>query len=102
MIDGEHVGDVLRTLGPKLVRLETANERVGPSVATDRCQVGQVCDRRAGGGILERLEGRIRLEGLSHVLAELRTHPVRGQAANERRVGVLMAADSREQGSNAP
>ena len=47
MIDGEHVGKVLRTLGPKLAILETANESVGLSMATDSCQIGQVCGRRA-------------------------------------------------------
>ena len=48
---------------------------------------------RAGGDILERLEGRILLEALGQVLADI-SEGVAFKTANERRMGESMAADS--------
>ena len=61
----QEVGDDLSTLGPKPILAEPANKsRGGASMAADSGQIGQVCGRRAGGGIPERLEGRVLLEAL--------------------------------------
>ena len=61
----EALGQVLGALCVELVATEAANgSRSEPSGATDSCQIGQVCGGRAGGGILERLEGRVLLEAL--------------------------------------
>jgi len=49
-----------------------------------------------GGGVLDARERLVDLEGLSHVLSELRAHIVLGQAARERRTEVSAAADSRK------
>ena len=90
------LGQVLGGLRVEEVFAETANEKgVGLSMATDSCQIGQVCGRRACGGILERLEGLVLLEALREMLGTLRTELVVEEAANESRVGVLVAADSK-------
>ena len=50
----ERLGQVLRARGTDVVHPEPANEKgVGLSMAADGCQIGQVCGRRAGGGILK-------------------------------------------------
>ena len=47
----ERLGKVLRAGGTDIIVVEPANEKgVGLSMATDSCQKGQVCGRRAGGG----------------------------------------------------
>ena len=62
-------------------------------MAADGCQIGQVCGRRAGGGILKRLEGRVLLQALGQVLGGLRVEVVAAETANEKGVGLSMAAD---------
>ena len=95
MIDNEHVSDVFCTLGPELVAPESANKsRGGASMAADSCQLGQVCGGAVCGGVLERLEGLVLLEALRQMLGALRTETVVEEAANESRVGVLVATDS--------
>ena len=49
---------------------------------------------RACGGALERLERRVRLEGLGEVLGGLCIEAVARQTANERQIAVSAAADS--------
>ena len=86
---------MLRARGTDVVAPEAANEsRVGLLMATDSCQIGQVCGRRAGGGILERLEGRVLLQALGQVLGGLRVEVVAAETANEKGVGLSMAIDS--------
>ena len=70
-----------------MVPAEAANEGVnGASAAADSRQIGQVCGWRAGGGILERLEGRVLLEALGQVLGSLCVEAVVTETANESRV----------------
>ena len=52
-----------------------------------------------GGGVLERLEGLVRLETLGEVLRALRTDGVVVEAANGGRIAVSAAADSWESGA---
>ena len=86
---------MLRALRAKAVDAEAANEsREEVLVATGSCQIGQVCGRRAGGGILKRLEGRVLLQALGQVLGGLRVEVVAAETANEKGVGLSMAADS--------
>ena len=47
-----------------------------------------------GVGVLDARERLVDLEGLSHVLSELRTHVVLGQAANKGQTRVSAAADA--------
>ena len=51
---------------------------------------------RACGGALERLERRVRLEGLGEVLGGLCIEAVARQTANERQIAVSAAIDSGE------
>ena len=67
---------------------------MGLSTAADSCQIGQVCGRRAGGGILERLEGHVLLQALGQVLGGLRVEVVAVETANEKGVGLSMPIDS--------
>ena len=77
-----------------IVAQPTTEKRVGVATAADSGQIGQVCGRRAGGGILKRLEGRILLQALGQVLGGLRVELVGTEAAKKSRSGPSGAADS--------
>ena len=53
---------------------------------------------QAWGGVLERLEGLVRLEALRKVLGGLRIEFVEAEAAKREETQVSAAADSREMG----
>ena len=55
-------------------------------------------ENRACGGALERLEGRVRLEGLREVLGAVRTELVSLETVSEGEIRVSVAIDSRENG----
>ena len=65
------------------------------------CQWLLTVETEAWGGVLERLERRIWLEALREVLGGLCVEIVVPDTANERRNGVLAAADSLFEGSVA-
>ena len=82
---------MLRAVRAKAVEAEPANERrVEVLVAADSNGKARMVWR----GVLERPEGRIRLQHVSDVLRTLCAETVGPEAANESRVGLLMAADS--------
>ena len=61
-----------------------------------KCQRLLTVENRACGGVPERLEGRVRLEGLGEVLGALRTDAVVPESASEGAFRVSAAADSGE------
>ena len=65
------------------------------SAAADTC-VSYVWARGAIGGVLERLERRVRLEALREVLGGIHVEVVVAETANKSQNGMSAAADSRK------
>ena len=63
-----------------------------------KCQRLLTVETEAWGGVLERLEGFVRLETLCQRLCALGTDAIVEEAANKSRFGVSAAADSRDRG----
>ena len=59
---------------------------MGDVVEKSECQRLLTVGKRACGGALELLEGRVRLESLREVFCTLRTDAVAGQTASEGRI----------------